>query len=308
MSIPVTGLRPKKLKSAASTPSRGQFFQALPYLTPGTLGLVIFILGPLVASLFISFTVWPMGGSPEFVGLQNYARMIQDPVFWRVMFNTTLFAILYTAINLAFALGMATWLNRSVRFAGFFRVLFFLPVITPGVANALIWQLMLNPDGVVNATLERIGLAPVGWLTNPVTAMGAIIVMTLWQAFGYNLIILSAGLKAIPDSVYEAAAIDGASPVQRFFKITLPMVSPALFFCMIMTVIGSFKIFVQPYLLTLGGPGESTNMLVLYLYRNAFTYDRMGYASALAWALFVLVMLVTALQFSQQKRFVNYDV
>ncbi|MDQ0770399.1 multiple sugar transport system permease protein [Pseudarthrobacter defluvii] len=296
----------KNAKKPARVTGHGKL--AAVYLAPGMLGFLIFIVVPLVASLVISLFDWPLFGAPKFVGLDNYVRMLSgDPVFWTVLGNTLFFAVCYTVLNLVLALALSTWLHSLGGWGPFFRVLFFIPVVTPMVANALVWRLMLTDDGVVNSFLANFGIHGPSWLSDSQLAMGSLIVMSVWQGIGYNIIVLGAGLNGISPNLLEAARIDGAGALQRFFRVVLPMLSPSLFFCTVMTIIGSFKVFTQPYLLTLGGPGESTNTIVLYLYRNGFSFDKLGYASALAWALFVIVMLITALQFSQQKRLVNYD-
>ncbi|MFC8522735.1 MULTISPECIES: carbohydrate ABC transporter permease [Micrococcaceae] len=291
------------------TPARGgQGRLAAAYLAPGMLGFLVFIVLPLVASLVISLFDWPLFGAPKFVGLDNYVRLLTgDPVFWTVLGNTLFFAVSYTVVNLIAALAVAIWLHNLGSWGPFFRVLFFIPVVTPMVANALVWRLMLTDDGVINSFLANFGIHGPSWLSDSQLAMGSLIAMSVWQGIGYNIIVLGAGLSGISPNLLEAARIDGAGAWQRFFRVVLPMLSPSLFFCTVMTIIGSFKVFTQPYLLTLGGPGDSTNTIVLYLYRNGFSFDKLGYASALAWALFVIVMLITALQFSQQKRLVNYD-
>ncbi|MFC7373660.1 MULTISPECIES: carbohydrate ABC transporter permease [unclassified Brachybacterium] len=279
------------------------------YLSPGMLGFTIFIVVPLAASLVISFFDWPLFGAPRFVGLANYRNMIAgDPAFWVSLRNTLIFAVVYTAVNLAVALGISYWLmNLGGRWASFFRVLFFIPVVTPMIGNALIFRLMLSDDGIVNQALRTVGIDGPQWLNTPGWAMTSLVVMSLWQGMGYNIIVLGAGIAGINPSVIEASRIDGAGPVGRFFRVVFPMLSPTIFFCTIMTVIGAFKVFAQPYALTEGGPGNATNTLVLHLYRSGFSFDRLGYASALAWVLFVLVMLITALEFAQQKRWVTYD-
>jgi multiple sugar transport system permease protein len=284
-------------------------WSALPYLSPGMLGFAIFIVVPLFVSLVISFFDWPLFGAPEFVGLENYRFMLAgDPAFWISLRNTLIFAVVYTAVNLVVALGLSYWLmSLSARWAGFFRVLFFIPVVTPMIGNALIFRLLLNDDGVVNQMLAVVGIQGPQWLNTPSWAMVSLVVMSLWQGMGYNIIVLGAGIAGINPSVLEASRIDGAGPVDRFFRVVFPMLSPTIFFCTVMTIIGAFKVFAQPYALTEGGPGNATNTLVLHLYRNGFSFDRLGYASAIAWALFALVMLITALQFSQQKRWVSYD-
>ncbi len=279
------------------------------HLAPGMSGFLIFMVVPLVASFVISFYNWPLNGEPEFTGVENYARLLtrQDPAFYTVLFNTFVFAVGYTAANLILSTAIAVWLHSLPDWAPFFRVLFFVPVVTPMVANALIWRVILDDDGVINGALAAIGIQGPSWLGHPTWAMISLIMMSLWQAIGYNIVVLAAGLNNINPAIMEAAKIDGTTAWSRFWKITFPMLSPSLFFASVMTVIGSFKVFTQPYVLTKGGPGESTNTLVLHLYRSAFSFDKLGLASSLAWVLFVIVMLVTAVQFVGQKKWVNYD-
>ncbi len=223
-----------------------------------------------------------------------------------IVINTVLFAAVYTVTNLVLCILIAKWLLSTGRVGAVIRVMMFIPVVTPMVANAMVWKLLLNNDGLINSLLAIVGIDGPDWLSNGPLAMTSLIVMSLWQGVGYNIIVLTAGLNAINPSLYEASVIDGANSFQRFTRITLPLLTPSIFFCTVMTVIGAFKVFTQPYTLTSGGPGTATTTIVLYLYQNGFSYDRLGYASALAWVLFVIVMLITALQFSQQKR-VHYD-
>ena len=280
------------------------------YLTPGMTGLLVFIIIPLIASLIISLFSWSLLGTSEFVGLDNYRRMIsgEDPAFYTILKNTVVFALLYTGANLIISTGISYWLQHLPnRFSRVLRIIFFIPVVTPMAGNALIWRLLLNDEGVVNSALNSIGLPSLPWLNNSSLAMGSLVIMSLWQGLGYNIVVLTAGLNGINPSILEASELDGATGFRRFFQVVFPILSPTFFFCTVMTVIGAFKVFAQPFFLTKGGPGESTNTIVLSLYRNGFSFDKLGYASALAWILFVIVMLLTALQFSQQKRWVNYD-
>ena len=280
------------------------------YLTPGMTGFLVFIIIPLIASLIISLFSWSLLGTSEFVGLDNYRRMIsgEDPAFYTILQNTVVFALLYTGANLIISTGISYWLQHLPnRFSRVLRIIFFIPVVTPMAGNALIWRLLLNDEGVVNSALNSIGLPSLPWLNNPSLAMGSLVIMSLWQGLGYNIVVLTAGLNGINPSILEASELDGATGFRRFFQVVFPILSPTFFFCTVMTVIGAFKVFAQPFFLTKGGPGESTNTIVLALYRNGFSFDKLGYASALAWILFVIVMLLTALQFSQQKRWVNYD-
>lgn len=280
------------------------------YLTPGMTGFLVFIIIPLIASLIISLFSWSLLGTSEFVGLDNYRRMIsgEDPAFYTILKNTVVFALLYTGANLIISTGISYWLQHLPnRFSRVLRIIFFIPVVTPMAGNALIWRLLLNDEGVVNSALNTIGLPSLPWLNNPSLAMGSLVIMSLWQGLGYNIVVLTAGLNGINPSILESSELDGATGFRRFFQVVFPILSPTFFFCTVMTVIGAFKVFAQPFFLTKGGPGESTNTIVLALYRNGFSFDKLGYASALAWILFVIVMLLTALQFSQQKRWVNYD-
>ena len=280
------------------------------YLAPGMTGFLIFIVVPLIASLTISLFSWSLLGTSEFVGIDNYRRMFsgEDPAFYTILRNTVVFALLYTAANLIISTGISYWLQHLPnRFSRILRIIFFIPVVTPMAGNALIWRLLLNDDGVVNSALNSIGAPSLPWLNNPNLAMGSLVIMSLWQGLGYNIVVLTAGLNGINPSVLEASELDGATGLRRFFQVVFPILSPTFFFCTVMTVIGAFKVFAQPFFLTKGGPGESTNTIVLALYRNGFSFDKLGYASALAWVLFVIVMMLTALQFSQQKKWVNYD-
>lgn len=272
-------------------------------------GFAIFIVVPLIASLVISLYSWPIYGAKEFEGLSNYTYLLsgQDPVFLIALRNTAFFAVAYTVLNLVICTGIAVWLRSLPDWAPLFQILFFVPVVSPMVANALVWRLLLQDNGFVNSILGGVGVSGPSWLGDPDWAMMSLIMMSLWQGIGYNIVILIAGLNSINPSVLEAARIDGTNAWNRFWRVTFPMLSPSLFFCSVMTVIGGFKIFTQPYQLTLGGPGNATNTIVLTLYRTGFSFDRMGLASAMAWVLFVIIMLITALQFIGQRKWVSYD-
>ncbi|WP_245244001.1 carbohydrate ABC transporter permease [Tessaracoccus sp. MC1865] len=290
-------------------PGFNQRLLAFLHLTPGMAGFFIFIVVPLIASLVISLYNWPLYGEREFVGVENYVQLLSgaDPVFFTVLRNTAVFAIGYTIANLIVCTGIAVWLHSLPEWGGFFRILFFIPVVTPMVANALVWRLMLQDNGLVNTLLGNVGITGPSWLGDGNWALVSLIMMSLWQGIGYNIVVLAAGLNNINPSVMEAARIDGTTAWSRFWRVTFPMLSPSLFFASVMTVIGGFKVFTQPYMLTKGGPGDTTNTIVLYLYRAGFSYDRLGFASAMAWVLFVIIMLFTALQFLGQKKWVSYD-
>ena len=301
---------------AAATQPRGrrlvsrEALSAYAFLLPNGLGFLAFTLIPIVASLVLSLFNWPLQSAPTFVGLSNYVALVtKDPVFKQVFLNTLFYVVGYVPLNLMLSLGIAMWLSSRIRGKNLFRAVFFLPVVTPMVANALIWTLLYAPgNGVFNWFLGSVVHLPApNWLGSQTLAMPAMIVMSVWQGFGYNMLILSAGLQVIPRELYEAAAMDGASKPRRFWSVTLPLLTPFLFFALVMTLITSFQVFTQPYILTSGGPGVSTTTLVLYLYNNGFQFYKMGYASALAWILFVIIMVITAMQFVAQKRWVHYD-
>jgi multiple sugar transport system permease protein len=297
---------PAKAKPLAS--DHAKWSTVLPFLLPNGLGFLAFTLLPLAASLIISFFSWPVLGSHKYVGLANFVTLFaKDPVFFRVLLNTIYFVVVYVPLNVVLAVTIAVWLNTKVRGSGLFRIIFFLPVFTPMVANALVWRLMLAPTGVVNSCLGLLHLPAQNWLGSQQLAMPAIIVMSVWQGFGYNMLVFSAGLRSIPPSLYEAAMLDGAKPASRFWRLTLPLLTPSIFFGTVMTFITSFQLFVQPYVLTAGGPGVSTTSVVYYLYNNGFQYFKMGYASAIGWVLFIIIMAATALQFFFQKRLVSYE-
>ena len=283
----------KRAQKVRDEGRRGDGVRALIYLAPGMTGFLLFIVLPLIASLVISFFDWSLFGGGRFIGIENYKRMLSGAD---------------TALNLVISIGLSYWLQRVPEWLSrILRVIFFIPVVTPMVGNALIWRLLLSDHGVVNSALGVFGIEHIPFLNNPTLAMCSLLMMSLWQGLGYNIVVLTAGLNGLNTSVLEAATIDGCNGVQRFFKVVFPMISPTVFFCTVMTVIGAFKVFAQPYFLTLGGPGEATNTIVLSLYRNGFSFDKLGYASAMAWVLFVIVMTVTALQFAGQKKWVNYD-
>jgi multiple sugar transport system permease protein len=206
------------------------------------------------------------------------------------------------------SLGIAVWISPRIRLRGLYRVLFFLPAVTPIVANALVWRLMLQPSGLVDSLLtSTLGLAPTNLLGGEITAMISVVAMSVWQGFGYNMLVFSAGLDAINPNLYEAAEIDGVGRWRQFWTITIPMLSPSMFFAAVLTLITSFQVFSQPYILTGGGPGVATQTMVMYMYQKGFQFYQLGTASAISTLLLIIIVLVTGLQFLGQRRFVHYD-
>lgn len=281
---------------------------AFAFLAPSTAGFFVFTLAPIVGSVLLAFFVWPVLGERSFTGLSNFRTLVtDDPVFFRAMLNTTIFVVLYVPLNFVVSLGLALWISPRIRGRGFYRVMFFLPAVTPIVANALVWRLLLQPDGLVDAALQSwFGMGPTNLLGGEWSAMALVVLMSVWQGFGYNMLVFSAGLDAISPHLYEAASIDGAGRLRQFWSITLPMLSPSMFFAAVMTLITSFQVFIQPYILTGGGPGIATQTMVMYMYQKGFQFFQLGMASAIATFLLLIIVLVTALQFLGQKRWVHY--
>lgn len=283
---------------------------ALAFLGPNALGFLAFTLIPFGGSLILSFFNWPLVGSPEFAGFANWKRLFfEDAQFWPIVGNTLYFASVYVIGNLIVSLGLALWISSNVKFKGFFRFAFFLPVVAPMVANAVVWRLLLAPEEGLFASVFKMLTGSTGpnWLGDTRWAMPAVILMSIWQGFGYNMIIFCAGIGSIPQQIYEAAKIDGASWLHRTVRVTLPLLTPSIFFATIMTIISSLQTFAQPFILTGGGPGNSTTTLVFYLYQRGFQGYEMGYAASIAWSLFELILVVTFIQYRGQDRWVNYQ-
>jgi multiple sugar transport system permease protein len=301
------GIKPKHTKKLYS--NTRNTLTAMAFLAPNIAGFLAFTAIPVAASLIISLYDWPVLGRREFIGLGNYIRLFtSDPVFLKVLGNTFVYVVFYVSFNFLLAMSLAVWLTGKISGRRFYRSVFFIPQVTPVVAMAMIWRYLFMPQyGLINNVLSSFGVPDINWLGDMNIAMTAIIIMSLWQGFGYNMVIFIAGLLGVPASQKEAARIDGASNRKVFFRITLPLMSPSIFFAVVMTVISSFQIFEQTLTLTAGGPGNVTNTIVLYLYQNAFTYLKMGYASSMAWVLFAMIMVVTAIQMLGQRNLVYYE-
>lgn len=277
------------------------------FVLPWILGFLIFTAGPMLASIVMSFMKWEVITPPEFVGVQNFTALISDPLFTTSLYNTAFYTILAVPLQLIVALLTAMLLNTKAKGIAFYRTIYYLPSVTPVVASAMLWLWIFNPEfGLANALLDKLNLPKQLWLLDPNWAKPAFIFMSLWGVGG-TMVIFLAGLQGVPAELYEAASIDGASTLQRFRRITLPMLTPVIFFNLLIGLIDSFQIFSSAYIMTDGGPQNRTLFYVLYLYRNGFKYFQMGYASALAWVLFLIVLLVTLLQFRLSKRWVYYE-
>lgn len=278
------------------------------FILPNLLGFLVFIAFPLVFSFILSFCEWDAVTDMKFIGLKNYARMLKDEGFRISLFNTLYYMIASVPLMVGFGLILALLLNNNLKLNKFYNTVFFMPNISSVVALAIVWQAMYHPTmGPINLALNSLGIVnPPLWISSVKWAMPSVILMTVWLNAGYYMLLYTAALKSIPSSLYEAADIDGANARQKLFKITLPMLSPTTFFAVIIAIINSFKVFDQIYLMTDGGPGRATNVLVYYIYRMSFSHYKFGYASAVAYVLFFIVFILTVLQYRGQKKWVNY--
>jgi multiple sugar transport system permease protein len=267
---------------------RRALWLGLAFVSPWLFGFLVFTAYPVVASLYFSFTDYNVVSSPRFIGLRNYVDLWRDPLFGTSLYNTLYLAAVGIPVGLFLSLVIAMLLNTKMRFQGAFRTIYFLPSVVPAVAVALLWRWFLNPDfGPVNQALEAVGIAGPGWLADPAWSKPALVFASLWGVGG-SMVIYLAGLQNVPAQLYEAADLDGASRWQRVRYITLPMLSPVILFNLIMGIITSFQAFTNIYIMTGGGPSNSTMVYALYLYQNAFQFFKMGYASAMAWVLMVI--------------------
>ena len=280
------------------------------FVAPALALIFVFFFIPVAAGLLLSLTDFDIYAvanlsNVRFVGLRNYATLAASPVFWKALANTFYFVLVGGPLSVALSLAAALLLNEKlVRFKGLFRTAFFAPVVTTLVAVAVVWRYLYHPRfGLLNQGLALLGIAPIDWLGNPRWAIPAIIVMAAWRSFGYNMVIFFAGLQAIPDSVYEAARLDGAGPLRRLWGITLPLLRPTMLFVVVMTMIGYFQLFAEPYVLTggTGGPANATITIVMLMYKEGFRWWNMGYAAAVAFVLFLIVLAATSLQLALQR-------
>ena len=279
------------------------------YLLPVIVILFIFHVLPIFLSLGVSFYEWDLIGSPEYVGTGNYTRLFDDPMFWKSIWNTIYYAALSIPLTIFLSMGIAILLNNPIRGLGFYRTAYFIPVVTSINAVAIVWNFIYHPDfGLLNKVLEVFGINPVAWLQDPNWAMPAIIFMSVWKGLGNNIIIFLTGLQNIPKHLYEAARIDGANRWQQFVHVTWPMLSPTTFFIFTMSVIGSFQVFSQVYMMTpRGGPLKSTMVVVYYLYRKAFEQFEFGYALAMAFVLFLIIFACTLFNKLYVEKKVHYS-
>jgi len=286
--------------------ARRQNLEALLFLSPWILGFLIFTAGPLIASVALSFMSWDVITPAKWIGLANYKQLFHDHLMYVSLGNTLYYAALSIPLHLIVALALAMLLNQKVRAMGFFRTIFYLPSLTAGVATFLLWGNIFEPqNGLANRILRHFMSNPPGWLIDPAWSKFALVIMGTW-AVGATMLIFLAGLQGIPSHLYEAASIDGAKPWAQFLNVTVPMLSPTIFFNTIILTISSLQVFTQAFVLTHGGPSNSTLFYVYYLFNRAFVYFNMGYASAMAWLLFAIVLVLTLIQMRVSKKWVHY--
>ncbi len=279
------------------------------FLAPALIAIGVFFFVPVIAAFILSFTDFDIYSLANleyarFLGFKNYARLLEDPLFWKALKNTLYFLLVGGPLSIAVSLTAAMLLNsKLVRFKTFFRLAYSAPVVTTLVAIAVVWRFVYHPRfGLLNYALSFLGIKNIDWLGDPSWAMPAIILMAVWKNFGYNMIIFIAGLQNIPNELYEAASIDGANPWQQFKSITIPMLAPTTLFIGVITMIGYFQLFAEPYVMTQGGPLNGTLSIVLYMYQQGFRWWNMGYSAALAFVLFTFILVISLIQSRMQKR------
>ncbi len=278
-----------------------QNFAGLIFILPALLGTLIFIVIPVIASFGLSFTSWDLLNPIQFVGLDNYRLIFAEPLFFKILINTLVFAVATSVLGVIIPLVLAAILNSKIRGAEFYKTAYFLPFITPMIVIGIVWQWIFDPNiGILNNVLHL----HIQWLYDTNWALPALIIVTVWKLIGYNMVIFLSGFASIPENLYEAAKIDGANPAQTFLRVTVPMLSPTIFFVIIITAISSFQVFDLIYLMTQGGPLDSTNVLVYAIYKNAFEFFNVGKASAIAYVLFFIILVLTLVQWNLRKKYV----
>ncbi len=279
------------------------------FIAPAILGVLIFQMYPTLFSFYISFTRWNLLSPPKWIGLANYKELFTtDRFFFNTMVNTATYTFWTVIAGLLLGIFFAVMLNQDIRGKYLYRAIYFVPVVAPTVAVALLWQWLYQPNfGIFNALLRMVGITGPNWLGNTTWAMRSIIFEAVWAGLGFNILIYLAGLQGIPQEYYEAAQIDGANAFQNFFYITVPLISPTTFFLLVTGVIGGFQVFDIPFVMTGGGPANATQMVVMYLYNNAFVIQKMGLAAAVAFMVFVAIILLTVINFRISRRWVYYE-
>ncbi|NOU92756.1 ABC transporter permease subunit [Paenibacillus sp. LMG 31456] len=278
------------------------------FVSPMVIGFAAVLMIPLLRAFYMSLTDWPLLGEAKFIGFENYVNIVSDRDFWRVLGNTFYFAAGLVPLNIGIALLLAVLLAKSMPGISLFRTALFVPVMTSLIVWSIVWKYMFATDsGFINQILQLIGIQGPAWLYNPKLAMPAVILTSVLKNVGLNMVLFIAALQQVPAHLYEAAKIDGAGRFTQFIRVTIPLITPTLFLTIIMTVIGSMKVFGQIYVMTQGGPGSSTKVMVFYIWEKAFKLFEFGYASALAYILFFLIMAFTLIQWTLRKRWIFHE-
>jgi multiple sugar transport system permease protein len=300
----------KRVEKSRNKAKRIEALNGYMFIAPNFIAMFIFVVIPICASLVLSFTNWDLLNPPEFIGLGNYTvNMMEDEQFWISLKNTALFSLLSIPVGIILALFFALLLNQALIGVNIYRAVVFLPVVVSMISVSMVWRWVFNTDvGILNYFLGFIGIDPIGWISDERYALISVAMVAIWKSIGFNMVILLAGLKGVPGHLYEAATIDGAGSLTKLFRITIPLITPSLFFVTIMSVIGSFQVFDVVYMITDGGPGDSTRVLYYWLWQNAFKFFQMGYASALAWIVFIILFIVTLIQLKFFGKKVNYEM
>jgi multiple sugar transport system permease protein len=293
-------------QTGRSARARWREWEGALFVVPWLIGFLAFNFGPLLASLAISVTDWSLTDPPEMVGLANYTRLLEDELYLKSLFNTAYYIALHVPLQILLAFGVAGLLNRKVKGLPVFRTFFYLPAVTSGAATAIIWLWLFQPQGLLNQALGLVGVPGPNWLGSTTWAMPSLILMSLWN-IGTPMVLFLAGLQGVPQTLYEAAEIDGAGQWGKVRNVTIPMMTPYIFLTAVLGIINSFQVFTSALLVTQGGPANATVFVVLYLFWNGWSYYKMGYASAMAWVLLVMILIATAAQFAISKRWVYYE-
>jgi ABC-type sugar transport system permease subunit len=284
----------------------GQRKKLLPYLlvSPYLIFVIVFVLFPVCFCFFLTFHKWNIIAPMRFIGAENYTRLFHDRLFWKAIGNTLKFLSLHIPLQLVVSLFLAQLLNQGINAISFFRASFFMPVIVSGVVITILWQQLFGYDtGMINRVLETFRISKVGWLVNPDIAIYSIAIMATWKNLGLYVILFLVGLQTVPQQYYEAAKMEGANGWQRFFRITLPMINPTVFLVVVLSTIGGFSLFIEPYIMTSGGPLNQTLSAVLYIYKQAFQYYNMGYSATLGFFYAIMIMMVVVIQ----KKFIEKE-
>ncbi len=293
------------MKNFLDNLSNNQRFAAWIFIFPALIGTIIFIIIPVICSFGLSFTKWDLLNPIQFVGLDNYKEIFSEPLFFKILYNTIVFAVSTSVLGVIIPLILACILNSKIRGSEFYKTAYFLPFITPMIVIGVVWEWIFDPNiGLLNHILHL----HINWLYDTHYAMAALIIVSVWKLIGYNMVIFLSSLAGISQSMFEAAKIDGANPFQTFKNVTVPLLSPTIFFVVIITAISSFQIFDLIYLMTQGGPLDSTNVLVYAIYKNAFEYFNVGKASAIAYVLFLLILVLTLCQWNLRKKLVYNEI